>query len=427
MSNNIIFSQAAGRLFPMLMIKYLNGRVSQGFVAIYSARMMVRVSLYLLSMFLPIFLYILFDLNFRYVVYFYLIGHLAYALTVSIGCRFLNRIGLSRALRVSIVLGALYYYSFYLLDQLVQQGTTLASDMTHQVILLASAAVFFQTLHRIFYWTPLHTDLAKFTDKENRGKELSLIEATTLFLGATMPLVAGWILTNFNYDVLFIISITTYLMALIPLAFLPRTEERFSWSYKKTWKEFFSKKRRRAVLAFAGNGAEDSVGMVVWPIFIWEILQGNYFEVGALSSLIVAATIIMQLLVGRYIDLSDKQKMMKWGNLLYALGWTVKIFIATSFQIFIAATYHNISKIISRTPFDALNYEKAVDQGHYIDEYTVIHEMAFQFGKVIMLLFVLMLVSFFSIQWTFLLAALASLAMNYLADEKTIKPGRHVG
>jgi len=53
--------------------------------------------------------------------------------------------------------------------------------------------------------------------------------------------------------------------------------------------------------------------------------------------------------------------------------------------------------------------------------------MAVQFGKVFMLGFVLLLTAFFSIEWTFILAALASLAMNFLADEEIVAKGRHAG
>ncbi len=95
----------------------------------------------------------------------------------------------------------------------------------------------------------------------------------------------------------------------MPLIYLPRTHERFSWGYFETWKKFFSRKRRRAVLAFAGNGAEDIIGVVVWPIFIFELLKGNFFEVGALTSLVVVVTIVMQLSAGKYVDKGNKNKM----------------------------------------------------------------------------------------------------------------------
>jgi MFS family permease len=277
------------------------------------------------------------------------------------------------------------------------------------------------------YWLPLHTDMAKFTSKSDRGRQVSLVSATVLVLGAVMPIVAGWILTVHSYDMLFLIAIVVYFTALLPLIFLPRTEEHFSWGYFETWRQFFSQGKRRLVLAYTGNGAEEAVNVIIWPIFIWELLEGNYFEVGAISSLVVAVSVVLQLSVGRFIDTKDKQKIMRWGNLFYAAGWIAKVFIATAFQIFVVSTYHNFAKIFARAPFDALMYEKAADQGHYVDEFTVLHEIAFQFGKSLMLIFALAVVPFLGITWTFVLAALASLAMNFLADQKAIQEGRHIG
>ena len=269
--------------------------------------------------------------------------------------------------------------------------------------------------------------MAKFTNKKNRAKQLSLMESTTAFLGAIGPILAGFILMRYNYNVLFIIAIVCYLSALIPFIYLPRTKERFSWTYTETWQEFFSKKRRKSVLAFLGDGAEAAVGIVIWPIFIFEVLKGNYLEVGAITSLVVLVSIILQLFMGKFADKGGKRKMIHWGSAFYAFGWLIKIFVLTAFHIFVVSAFHNFTKIFARTPFDALTYEKAADQGHFVDEFTVIHEMAIQFGKGLMLIFVLILISFVSLEWTFLFAAIASLAMNFLADEKAIKKGRHSG
>jgi MFS family permease len=199
------------------------------------------------------------------------------------------------------------------------------------------------------------------------------------------------------------------------------TEEKFSWTYLQTWKEFFSKKRQKTILAFMGDGAENVVSGIIWPIFIWQILKGNYFSVGAISSAIVLSTIILELFVGKFADSGKRDKILHWGTLLYALGWFIKIFIDTAFQIFIVSTYHNLTRIFTRTPFDAVLYERAADQGHYVDEYTVIHEMALMVGRILIILLILLLVPFFGIGLTFILAAVSTLMMNLLIDEKTAK------
>jgi len=405
------------------MIKYFKGRISQGFVAIYSGRMILRIAGSLLGIFLPIFLYEIFGFELKYVIYYYLINYILYPLIIGWGAQYLNKIGLRRSLQINLFFGALFYVCFYFLDKIVV-NTWLDPQVTDKVIILLILSLIVNTLWRTLYWTPLHTDIAKFTSKTNRGKQLSVMEATTVLLGAIMPLIAGWVISQYSYDVLFFIAILVYLFALMPFLHLPRTRERFGWSYLETWKEFFSKERRRVVLAYMGDGAEGVVGIVIWPIFMFELLNGNYVEVGLLSSLIVLATMMLQLIVGRFTDSGGKRRMLHIGSILYAIGWIVKIFIITAFQIFIASTYHSLVRIFSRTPFDALTYEKAADQGHFVDEFTVIHEIAISLGRVVMLLLVLLLIPFFSMQWTFLIAAMASLLMNFLTDEEAIEKSR---
>jgi len=55
-----------------------------------------------------------------------------------------------------------------------------------------------------------------------------------------------------------------------------------------------------------------------------------------------------------------------------------------------------------------------VDHGHYIDEYTVLKEIAVNLGKALILVFAIVVALNFGINWTFILAALASLLINVL-------------
>ena len=65
--------------------------------------------------------------------------------------------------------------------------------------------------------------------------------------------------------------------------------------------------------------------------------------------------------------------------------------------------------IVLRTSLDTLVYEKAADRGHYIDEYTLIKEMAIHMGRVLILLLVACLLVFLPMQVTFILASVATL------------------
>ena len=382
--------------------KYFNKSLSKGFIRLYTGKTIVMTASAMLGIFLPIFLYNLFDKNFQAVVIYYGSGYLFYGITVSFGVKFLNKFGFRNALRVSVILGMIFYIIFYFIDQ---------NNFKYLIPLSLLILVFY----RLLYWLPYHVNFAKFTNKKTRGRQVSVIEATRSVLGVFIPLIAGLILTYFNFDVLFVIAIILYFASGIPYLTIPRTRERFVWTFRETWKQFFSKKRRKTILAYMADGSENIVGLVVWPIFIYQLLDGNYFKVGAISTLIIAISVIAQLFLGKYIDLkAKKEKVLKWGSLLYSFGWLVKIFISTAFQIFVVGAYHSITCIFLRTPFDALTYEISADQEHYVDEFTVLREMSIQFGRVLMVISIILISFYFAIQWVFVLAALASIVFNLL-------------
>ncbi len=377
------------------MFKYFNGKLSQGYVSLFSGRMIQFIGYNLLGIFLPIYLLIEFNYKVEHVLLFFLIGHLSYAIYLPLGVRFLNKIGLRRSLRISVFLASLYYLCLFSL------GYNLPIFVVLSVIVL--------TFYRTFFWMPYHIDFAKFTNKNDRGKSVGLVWATSSFLGVVMPVVSGFLISRFGYNIVFIIAIIMYLTSLIPFMTLPRTKEKYSWDYLETFRNFFKKKNRKLILANMANGAENAVGIIIWPIFIWKILEGDYLAVGAISSLIVFVTIILQLAVGSYADKISKRKLIHLGSIFYSIGWFAKIFIMTSFQIFIVGTYHSFAQIFKDTPFDSLNYEMLADHGHYVDEYTVLKEMAVQLGKVVMLIFAIFVVMNFGINWTFALASIASI------------------
>jgi len=264
------------------------------------------------------------------------------------------------------------------------------------------------------FWMPYHVDFAKFSDARNRGKEVSIIWATKSFLGIILPIVSGLLIAYFNFSVVFVIAIILYASAVIPWMALPRTRERYEWGSFETFRRLFKNENRELVLANMANGAENAVTLIIWPIFIWLLLSGDYVAVGILSSLIVFVGVIVQLLVGKYTDIFNKRKLLHWGSVFYALGWIVKIFVLTGFHVFLAGAYHSFAKIFKDTPFDTLNYEILADQGHFVDEYTVLKEIAVQVGKVLMLVFAIVVAFNFGLNWTFVLAALASLFVNLL-------------
>lgn len=396
--------------------RLIRKNLTHNFRMIYFSRITLNSATQLMGLFLPIFLYQFLGFSLVRVIIYYLISDLLYANLVAVGCRqIMNRLGLKRSLQISILFGAAFYSVFFFINRYVLQGDQLIDN--HQLWWLLPA-IFFSLFFRLTHWIPFHTSLAKLTEHYIRASQLSFMEATMLSLGAIMPIIAGLSLEYLGYSTLFFLAISIYLIALIPFSQLPQVKEEFSWTYKETWRRLLSKKMRCSVLAYAGDGAESVVGAIIWPIFIWQLLAGNYLQVGALSSVIILVTIILQIFVGSLMDNLPSRRWLRYGTLLYAFGWILKALINSAFQVFLFSTYHNLSRVFARTSFDALNYDIAADQGHYVDEYTVIREMAIVFGKALMCIFIILIIPFLALRYLFLVAALASLLMSLLKSSQ---------
>lgn len=398
---------------------YFSNSVSSAFKSLTEARLLLRTAVGLLGLFMPAFLYTAFNFSFEAVVCYYLVGHLLYALILPWSCRLLNPLGFRRAMRLAIVFGAMHYASFFFADAAFRASGAVtmdayASPLWWWVVL----SIVFTTFYRLLYWVPLHTEMAKFTDNEGRGRELSFLEAGTLAVGALMPLISGVVIDRYGYASLFIAAMFLYLASIWPLRNLPRVGEKYCWTYRQAWRELCAPERRRFMLAYVAAGVGDAFEIFVWPLYVWMLLKGDFINVGLLASLVVVATVLIQLAAGKVIDTRDKSGMMRWGNFLHALGWLFKTAIITPWQVFLVGTYHGLTRIISRTPFDALWYDKASQKNDLVDEYSVLHEMAFQIGQALACVAALLIFWSFDLKWSFVIAALASVAMNLLAKRK---------
>lgn len=393
-------------MFTLSRPRYFDGDLRQGFVPLYLGKTISGLAISLFGVFMPIYLYKLSGGNFNFVALYFLAGYASFGLLTPFGAKLLNWLGFRRALQISVFLGASTYMVFYWMNR-------------DNLIYSVSLSLLVVLLYRLLFWHPFNVDLAKFTDKRNRGREIGFMSAVGDIVSIFTPIIAGFIIARYGFGALFILATIIYLASIIPYSFIPNVNEHFSWTYWQTLKHLFSRKYRATGFAFAASGAEDALGAVVWPIFIYQLLHGNLLKIGIISTLIVGMTVVLELLVGKYADIKfPKEAIMKYGSILAALGWIFKIFIFTAFQIFIVDSYHQLMKIFMRIPFDTMTYEIMADQRHYIDEYTVLHEMAINVGRVLMVSSIIITALFVSLHWTFVFGAIASLALNFLRGQQ---------
>ncbi|MBU1036787.1 MFS transporter [Patescibacteria group bacterium] len=373
-----------------------------GLASLYTSRTIVLIAMGFTGLFYPIFLLLNFH-SLEKTIIWYLVTWALYVFSVALGVKMINYIGIKNSIIASLPFLALFYFASY----------NFSNNLLFWVVIAALALTFY----RMLFWVPFHTDFTKFSQKKIRGRQIGLLGSISSILGIIIPVISGFLIKNYGFDFVFVIVIILIFVAIIPLIFLPKVKEKFSWSYLKTWKEYFAHKNRKMMVAYMADGAENWIGGVLWPIFIWQLLNGEFLTVGLLSSVITFVAVILKLIIGDYTDRFDKRKLVGWGSILYSVGWIVKIFITTAVQIFFASTYHNFAMVILRTPFSALVYEKMADSGHYVDEYSTLREMYLHSGRIIVIVIVLFLLNYLSLNFIFILAAFASLFVNLLPKQ----------
>ncbi|MDA2922543.1 MFS transporter [Patescibacteria group bacterium AH-259-L07] len=354
----------------------------------------------MIGIFLPIFLFQEFGYSVYLVIVFYMAGYALYALLVPFGAMVMSKIGLKRSMMTGRAFIILFYLSLYFLH---------SNPLIFAILANINLLIF-----RLVYWIPYHTSFVEFTDGRHRGRQMAWLAILRYLVGIGAPLLAGLLLTSYSFNLLFILVMVILAFALIPLSGLSDVKARFEYSYFQTFRELLKKKNRRWRMAYAADGGQSMVGVMIWPIFIYQILEGQYLAVGAVTALVVIGSITLQLFIGEYTDKVPKKRLIKLGSFIYALGWTAKAFVATAFQIFVVGTFHSLASIMLRTPFDAYYYDLSTDRGAYIDEYTVLREISLHTGRALMGILLLILISLVSFQIAFVLAAAVSLLLNLL-------------
>ena len=375
---------------------------SAGMVSLYSNRLIIQFGAGLMGLFFPIFLYEHFNNAPQVMLWFFLANFGLTMFLFALGAKLMKPLGLKRMMIIAVIFYATYHAMFAFLDNF------------QNVWLFLFIALIMNNIWRMLYWTPFHTEFAEFTDKRHRGRTIAFLTSISSLVSIAVPILAAFIIYRFGFDALFLVTGAIILTSVIPLFLAQPVYEEYSFGYFETFKKLFAKKRRRMLYAYMADGADSMVGALIWPVFIFEVLQGNYLEVGLISTIIIIVSVVLRLVMGDLADHKSKKKLLKIGTTVYSIGWIFKIFVNTAFTIFIASTFHNFALIMMRTPFDALMYEKAADAGHYVDEYTVLRDIAITFGRVVMIAAVLLLLCFVSLPFAFLLAAVAALFINMI-------------
>jgi len=379
---------------------YQGVRFSFNILALYLNRLLLQFGAGIIGFFGVIFFFEKFDQSISTTMWLYIVLYILSALLTPIGAMFIARHGMKNLMIYAVPFTALSIVGFILSNYYLYAG-----------VVLYVVAI---SIYKALYWVPYHVDFTKFTDEKTRGRQMSILLMVSQVIAVVMPIIGGFIIVGFNFEVLFIASFCILLSSMLPLFFIQDKEEHYSYTYTETFKELLSKKNRPLTIGYMGDGAQMVVSSVLWPIFIFLILEGEYLAIGIISSVTVFILGFIRFAIGDLVDRWSRSKVLTIGSILNTTGWIVKIFIETGFQVFLLNTYHGLGRVVNRLSVDVTTYDIAADNGHYIDEFTVLKELSLNFGRALMLGLITILIFYFSIKAAFIAAAIASLFVTLL-------------
>jgi len=372
---------------------------SQGLLSLWSGKILLDFGLNVFGLFLPIILYQVYGST-DFLIAWYISHSLGYFLLAPLGGRLMNKIGIRKSLYLGVLFRIPYFVAFYNFE---------SNPIFYAIIASLSLIIIRST-----FWLPFQTDSAKFSSKTNRGKQFSLLFSISSLLSIIAPILGGFLMGKWGFPALSFVSLVISMASMVPFLFLPKTKETVSWTYLETFKYFFHPFNRRMVGAYMADGAVGTINVVFWPLFIFFVMDGKYNAIGLITAAVLLAGLILRLALGNFLDKFAKVKMVRLGTILNSTAWLLKTIIVSALGVFFVSIYHTMAIIVLRTSLDTLVYEKAADRGHYIDEYTLIKEMAIHLGKILILLIAALMLMVFPIQITFVIAAVFTLFVNLL-------------
>jgi len=394
-----------------------NSKVSKDLSLLFISRVLMRISLGALGVFLPIFLYSQLKVSgvstnsavFQVILVFLSIYTL-HLLLAPIASSLFHRWGMRRMMAWGIVMASVSIMSLYF------SGYNLVAGIA--LYILATG------IYRALYWVPYHVDLSHELDGERRGRQLALMANISDILVVSVPFLGGVAIAYFGgFQEVFIVAAFLMVLAILPLMFMSDVYEYYSWSYVETFKNLFATENKNLFIAQAANGAQSVATLFFWPLYLYFISNKQFVVLGAVTSVTIIFIMILRYVTGKWIDKFSKSKVLLTGVLLSATGWLLKIFVYTPVQAMFVDTYHKMGRTVNGLTFSAVTYEQSSDSGTYIDEYTTLKEMAINIGRIFMLLTVGLAMYYFqtNLRMAFVIAAIVTLFMILLDNVSHVR------
>ena len=240
----------------------------------------------------------------------------------------------------------------------------------------------FLGVYRALYWTPYMV--------EKERSDLNAHVPQEIFI-AVMPAIAGFALLygTFGAAILLCAGASILVASLAPLTRVPEIYEGYAWGYGQTFGELFEPKYNPLVEAAFLEGLQGAALLLLWPMAVFVLVGFSYQFLG----LVLAATLFLSILVRPHAQRVLQRRVLLHATLA-ASAWAFRLVVASPLGVVLVDTYASAD---GRKSSDPLTLDQAADNGTYVDEYTVLKEIAQCFGRIAMCVIAAVCISILSL------------------------------
>lgn len=257
-----------------------------------------------------------------------------------------------------------------------------------------------------FFWFGRHGMLAKIGEERAFGKELGVSSVINTLLMFCTPFLGGVLVSIGGYPTMFVASLFVVLVGASFLKGISEKKTQHDTTLGEVLGLFMA--HPRDFLAYAGNAAAGQIGVVIFPLYLFFILKKE-LSLGEFFSLSLISAALINLWVGRWVDLRGKKTVLRMGAGSSALVWVGRALTKFVPVLLILNIIDNFTAGMTGIPLGVLSYEKAVG-GHATGRAILFRELAICLGSIsACILIMLVILSGLNLEFIFLGAAIFSL------------------
>lgn len=353
----------------------------------------------LVSVFIPVYLIVL-GYSLKMVMFWYLIQEVVFLITTYLSVYSSNKIGLVHTLQIKFIFQLSTLVLLFILP------------LNSQIFFLVPIMI---GLNMAFHWIPLNILFLRNTIKDSIGSSLSKLSAYPKFFTMFCPIIGAFIISQYNYQVLFIIAILIISASSLPLWPLRSEKTNFIFtkdSVKKIWNEnkvFFIPE----IMSSIGETSQ-----VLLMVFIYIKLL-NVKQVGLIGSITLLASVAFTITIGRLADKWNKPIMIKIAAILCSISWLFCFYIGvikpSPWLFYIATFILSLSIRAFVVPYQSLLF----NNGRRSDaQFIVLREIPNVSGRIILYSFSILFTEYF--HYVFIMAALSFIYFLFFDTRKLV-------